>query len=165
MQFLATLVLVLLSFLVAYSNLESLFFSALGRKVFLGHSWMRELINHLVLLLTLKGIQSSLLYLLSAGKMSLLETPGISFIAKVRYQIQSVTVLLIWRGSLQGVLQAWFSCFPFKLNFAACFQFCNGKKGEKCWNLGFDKASSSELQCPLLRLYWVPNFVWFDILR
>lgn len=68
---LATLVLVLLSFPVAYSNLESLFFSALDRKVFLGHSWMRELINHLVLLLTLKGIQSSLLYLLSAGKMGL----------------------------------------------------------------------------------------------
>lgn len=75
MQFLATLVLVLVSFLVAYSNLESLFFSGLGRKVFLGRSWMRELINHLVLLLTLKGIQSSLLYLLSAGKMCLCWKP------------------------------------------------------------------------------------------
>lgn len=34
-------VLVFLSFLIARSNLESLFFSALGRKLFLGHSWMR----------------------------------------------------------------------------------------------------------------------------
>lgn len=48
-------VLVFPSLLVARSNLESLFFSALGRKLFLRHWWMRELINHLVLLLTLKG--------------------------------------------------------------------------------------------------------------
>lgn len=64
-------VLVLLSFLVARSDLESLFFTALGRKLFLGRWWMRELINHLLLPVTLKGIQSSLLYLLSACEMCL----------------------------------------------------------------------------------------------
>lgn len=64
-------VLVLLSFLVACCNLESLFFGGLGGELFLGHSWMRELINHQVLLLTLKGIQPSLLYLLSACEMCL----------------------------------------------------------------------------------------------
>lgn len=127
MQFLATLVLVLLSFLVAYSNLESLFFSALGRKVFLGHSWMRELINHLVLLLTLKAIQSSLLYLLSAGIMCL-SAGNSRHIFYSRGEMSDPKC----NRSLQGVQQAWFSCFPFKLNFAACFQFCNGKKGGKC---------------------------------
>lgn len=64
-------VLVSPSFLVARANLESLFFGALGRKLFLGHWRMRALINHLVLLLTLKGIQAALLYLLSVCEMRL----------------------------------------------------------------------------------------------
>lgn len=62
-----------LSFLAACANLQSLFFSALGRKFFLGHSC---LINHLVLLVTPKGRQSSLLYLLSAGEPCLCAEDG-----------------------------------------------------------------------------------------
>lgn len=67
----AVAVLVFLSFLVARADLQSFFFTALGRKLFLGHWWMRELINHLVLRLTLKGIPSTFLYLLSAREMRL----------------------------------------------------------------------------------------------
>lgn len=133
MQFLATLVLVLLSFLVAHSNLESLFFSALGREVFLGRSWMRKLINHLIFLLTLKGVQSSLLYLLSAGKMCLsARNPWHIFYSQGEMSDPKCNSSFHLERIFARCSTGMVSCFPFKLNFAACFQFCMRKKGEKC---------------------------------
>lgn len=109
-----------------------------------------ELINHLVLLLTLQGVQSSLLYLLSACEIaSLPETADKSFVAKVRH----------WISSEEELSKVLFRCLLL-FHLLLDFYFHHGNE----WQMkSLYWVSSSKLQDPPFWLDSVSTLVWLDI--